>query len=866
MAMKRSESITNFLKMNTTPDLYTLYSPEMEVQVMVGVHGGEKITGEHNGKTWWGYTDGLETWKNFRIDNPLADTNVTFDISKADYIGLSGWDFVQKQSRWVVFDFDAIVGHSSRHTRKMSFNELEEVRRKASEIPWVTIRRSTSGNGLHLYVHVDQLTETRAHHAALARAILSEMSRLCGFEFDLSVDVCGGMAWVWASRQAPNAFEILKEATAECPELYGWESHLDVTTRKRRHTYDDDIRDIVLYKNDQQLDDQHQQLIDWLQKEHRFWFWNAEVGILITHTCHLRDAHRELGLKGMFETISEGTDLNTQNCFAHPLPEGSWMVYRYGRGTQEHESWVRDHNNFTRTPFNQNPSFEHLCKVYGAEDEKGRYHMIGREVNKIFKYFELEPLDDSLANASIAIGKGKDKDKIILEMKVAAETHLQGWINKNKTTLLKVYNLKERDDKYKIDNSNFVRHIITLGIGGGQDGGWVVNADSVWIDEPLQHVKYALGSKGLDNNAQNQTIGQAIMNPWKVVIRPFEEEYLGNRVWNRAGSQFRHTPHAGTYDMWMNILSHVGKSLDDELRANDWFQQNGIQTGYDYLFAWVAAMFQYPYEHLPFLFIYSEKQSTGKSLFHESLNLLFDPGVTRAETALSTKNDFNGELEGAVLCVVEEVNLNRPGVYDRIKDYVTSKTISIHTKQKTPRTLPNTTHWIQTGNDLSYCPVFKGDTRITIIEVPEPPEKILPKRMIFEELEKQAPAFLHALLDYRVPPMRDRLMLPTIDSAAKELAYDINLDEWDRFVRDRLVEAPGYLLKFSEIYEAFQIYLNPEERGYWSRKRVSSLIRFPKGRLTNDSSIHIGNVAWSTTSIEDRPSYHLDAGVLKTNV
>src|SRR5690606_6260815 len=120
------------------------------------------------GKKWRGYTDGITTWKSFRIpynawSEPVyEDKELRFSLAEhAEGIGLTGWDWVNRQSLWVAFDFDALIGHSDKHTSQLSFDELEAVKESAYNIPWVTVRKSTSGSGLHLYVFLDPVhTET----------------------------------------------------------------------------------------------------------------------------------------------------------------------------------------------------------------------------------------------------------------------------------------------------------------------------------------------------------------------------------------------------------------------------------------------------------------------------------------------------------------------------------------------------------------------------------------------------------------------------------------------------------------------------------------------------------------------------------
>ena len=64
-----TEALRSFLNQRTHPDLACMYSYGMEVQVNVAQDDGEQIqqTSGYTGRIWSGYTDGLTTWKSFRI-------------------------------------------------------------------------------------------------------------------------------------------------------------------------------------------------------------------------------------------------------------------------------------------------------------------------------------------------------------------------------------------------------------------------------------------------------------------------------------------------------------------------------------------------------------------------------------------------------------------------------------------------------------------------------------------------------------------------------------------------------------------------------------------------------------------------------
>ena len=148
--MRKVEAIQAFLSKHTVPDLAALYSPTMEVQVNVAQLDGEPIQGEYRGRNWLGFSDGLNTWKPFRIPyNAMTepeydlDSPMTFSLDQyAEGIGMTGWDWQNRVSRWVAFDFDAILGHSSRHTSKLSSRQLSEIQEQALKLPWVTVRHS----------------------------------------------------------------------------------------------------------------------------------------------------------------------------------------------------------------------------------------------------------------------------------------------------------------------------------------------------------------------------------------------------------------------------------------------------------------------------------------------------------------------------------------------------------------------------------------------------------------------------------------------------------------------------------------------------------------------------------------------------
>jgi energy-coupling factor transporter ATP-binding protein EcfA2 len=279
---------------------------------------------------------------------------------------------------------------------------------------------------------------------------------------------------------------------------------------------------------------------------------------------------------------------------------------------------------------------------------------------------------------------------------------------------------------------------------------------------------------------------------------------------------------------WNKVLSHCGIGLDESIQKNEWCKANGVMNGRDYLFLWIASIFQLPAQPLPYLFFHGP-QNSGKSTFHEGLLKLFknQTGVVRADNALTSDSRFNGELLGAVLCIVEETNLQLRGggtnAYNRVKDWVTSPSLLIHVKGKTPFMTQNTTHWIQCSNEQDACPVFPNDTRITMTFVDEL-DCIIPKESLLRSLDVEAPSFLHLILNTEIPATTDRLRIPVVSSPEKLMISQMNELAVDQFFRDFVYSAPGHAVELGVLYQAFYNWIPFEQKRIWPQRRFYSHI------------------------------------------
>jgi hypothetical protein len=880
--MKRSEAIKMLLTKKTHPDLAALYSKDMEVQFNVAQDGGERIDEDYKGKHFHSYTDGEgNKWSHFRIprnaktDPEDNDADVYTDLYKhAEGVGMTGWDWKNRVSRWVAYDFDAMTGHSDKHAKKMTDIELQQLKEVVSSIPWVTIRLSTSGKGIHLYVFVEPVeTKNHTEHAALARAILGMMAAITAFDFQSKVDTCGGNMWVWHRKMANTpGLKLVKqgEILTEIPP--NWRDHIRVVSGAGRKTIPAFIEDkdanpalkdmfeeITGQKSRIPLDEEHQKLIRFFHDNKACAWWDQDHHMLVTHTVHLNEAHEKLGLRGVFKTNAKGENYGADhNCFAYPLRRGAWVVRRYTPGVAEESTWDQDGQGWTRCYLNRELDLATACRAFaGLEHPSGGYIFQEAEVaSKAAILLGMNLNIPSWANSrNTRIKTHKDGRFIVTMDKTDNDPggDLKGWVAEKKQWI-KIF-AGNHTAAPEADVGNYdeaVRHIIS---SAGSDMGWVMKSEKAWREEPRTHViDFLKGTCGLKTNEVQTVMGNAIAKPWQIVCRPFDDEYpktIEGREWNRKAPQLKYRPSDSdtlSYPTWLKILNHCGRSLDEAVKKSQWAKQGGIQSGADYLKVWLASLFQEPMSPLPYLFFYGP-QDSGKSIFYESVReCLVTSGIVRADNALTNQQSFNGELENAILCVVEETDMRQSKVaYNRIKDWVTARELPIHPKTKTPYDVINTTHWVQTANDYLACPVMGGDTRIVVAYVDEllPHEKI-PKKAMLISLEKEAPDFIAALLNLPIPDSNDRLNVPVISTEEKVRAVEASQTQLEMFIADKCFHVPGEMLGYGTFYDRFIEWLPQNLIQNWPKIEVGRKLprQFPKGRNVTSNQVMIGNITF----------------------
>ena len=132
----------------------------------------------------------------------------------------------------------------------------------------------------------------------------------------------------------------------------------------------------------------------------------------------------------------------------------------------------------------------------------------------------------------------------------------------------------------------------------------------------------------------------------------------------------------------------------------------------------------------------------------------------------------------------------------------------------------------------------------------------IPKKDIIRLLEKESPDFLAAILNIDLPPTSQRLNIPVILTQDKREAESANKTALELFLTEKCHYVPGKTILFSEFYEAFKDWLDPNEVFSWSKVKVGKELPkaiYPKGRVRgSDPSYQIGNISFQIKDPEEK--------------
>jgi hypothetical protein len=703
------------------------------------------------------------TYRNPGKDN--RDKNETCpDGSKVVLFGTSQWDWQAGLQHGVGIDID--TGNHG-----LTSEQFAAALAACERVPWLEVVHSKSGNGIHAYATFTTPVPvtSRSEQTALGNAVCVAASRVAGFPLQDAKCCAGGNMWTYAREAAPTGFSLLKPATQSLDPATlppGWRDATEAGSRK-----------VAFAPSDVEIDPGHLAIekqiaelgpIIW-QEKHRCWHIQTRV---------LEAAHLKHGYRGLFATNSSGS--TPINGYMFPLPNSGFLVKRFGNVT-EHDSWFGDYA-YLNVEADSQKALAHFC---GSRSSKGfvfslsQLHMWAKAIGVTIGVTIACDLD-----RTFYVNSKKDLLIVRVERRDTDES-LKGWSNMGKLwecvfpcpapSAAQVESVLQRANCY-------VRALATP----AESKLWIHRRDNdAWVKTSSIDANNVLKSVGYQD--PSTVLGQLRRRPYDLVFEPFKPEYLPQRRWNPGAPQFACTPAAvaGDTPTWDAIWNHLGATLDDGI--DDECRRVGITSGSQYLQLWFKIILETPAQRLPYLFFFSKENGTGKSsLGVDAATCLIANGVGEI-TPESLTGTFTSELEGKVLCLIEEVNLNRGTAYQKIKTLISSPTVNIRRMRTDPYPITNYTHYIHTAQDPTFVPVENDDMRLVIGEVPILANKI-PKAEFLAGLKAEAPSMLRKLLDMQLSEASDRFWLPVLNTPAKEMVlagqYDEGLSPSENSVKD----------------------------------------------------------------------------------
>jgi len=843
------------IPIHNAPDLLDRWSIAMETQLNVNASLGNPT--DVKGVFEWKENPEERFWplripKAANTENPVfEDRTMPYSLTLfAQGIGCTGWDWKNQVSKWVGFDFDTITSHAV--GVGVSDDELKRVSEAAQALPWVEVRRSTGGKGLHLYVPLDDVpTANHTEHAALGRCVLGMMSSETGFDFASRIDACGGNMWIWHRKMTTEnrGLELIKAVTSKIGEVdlpTNWRDQIQQTTTPEAES------EPIALTADHQID------LDALAAIGHPVEWVAEKNCGRTHTMLLGKIVR----RGRFETNSKGEDLSTPNCFIFPLAEG-WRVVRYTAGTKEHSSWT--HGDWTWTYLNRRYDLDTAAKEFGGQTLKGEY---------VFPNFDaahsavamvvvgkcdaaILPVPDSgIRERQVRVSIRTDNHGTVLVCKIkrSESDKLPGWVEDGRSWVHEVAAEVAINHASEDQALQSVAYVVQPDKSGFSAVGYAVKIPEGWQWISADDLTKDLIGKKIKN--PTAFIARAMQRRLHVDYTPFKEVRYENKL--NFGCRYACQPadQDGLFLMTSRVLKHIGRELDGPVSLDAWCRANRIRTGSEFLIVVIANWLQRPELKSPLLFLHGPEDS-GKSTLHDLVSNLIDPaGIAEVEKVMDGDR-FDDHLAGAVIGVIDEPDASSPKFRAKIRKWITEDRMWVNGKYRKAIKVTNYLHWIQMANNIEYAPAGAKDTRVIYLKVPRP-ENPEDRDVLKAELRREAPFFLRYCLGLKLPKPIGRFSVPVITTESKARGMEVQVDALDAFLQERcevVAEVDGEWqsrIPSAKFDKEFNDYLEAEGQRLWTPAEVhrAMTLREMPYKVGTGRKGFIHNVRWKEPDVE----------------
>lgn len=217
-------------------------------------------------------------------------------------------------------------------------------------------------------------------------------------------------------------------------------------------------------------------------------------------------------------------------------------------------------------------------------------------------------------------------------------------------------------------------------------------------------------------------------------------------------SEWTPKSHASSYNLWAGFsVDPVPGDVEPFLTFMRTLICAGDETVYRWVLAWCADAVQNPASRPGTALVLRGGQGIGKSVFAQTLGRLFGRHFMEISSPEQVTGNFNAHLRDKVLVYSDEGCFLRKRDASVLKNLITSDTLAVHEKFRTPYTVRNCVRLIISGNHERLVAAAVDERRYCIIDVDETRKE---DQDYFQELVRWrenggAEALLHFLLNHR---------------------------------------------------------------------------------------------------------------------
>jgi len=326
------------------------------------------------------------------------------------------------------------------------------------------------------------------------------------------------------------------------------------------------------------------------------------------------------------------------------------------------------------------------------------------------------------------------------------------------------------------------------------DGSYEVKADSVTLVENLLGVKFGIpvelaGRPGFLKKKGTKLVVKIQKGPQdNPQLWPNDAKFYG-KVFQDVFPEVADGLHNFARCAHLKPSNQVSKPTEIwYLKSDEGWEQRRKETWRETLAYWMQI--DYSATH----FLAGACSERAWSITHHPFQPEYPEGTARewnlaAQLITPATEDGSTTWYGAILDLTKDT-----GSYNIIKNWVTNDSLMIHPKGCTPYKTTNYLAFIQCANKKSELPVFPGDERVVVSEVPDlDPGSDKPWRLLKELLKEEAPYFLRRLLAHELPSSTEhasRCFLPILVTRSKQetIAENTQLSDDDRDLLSAIVQ------------------------------------------------------------------------------